>query len=160
MAGGGRDGTPRWRSSEGREHARERRRQEHERARVDRERRSTPTDEDAVSVGDLEDDRVHTVPGPAGIGGVLGDLVRARGWEQRLRAAQLEDRWADVVGEQLASRSRPGRLEGGVLQVVVAEPRWATQLQYLQDQIVGRVAAETGIEVRRVRVVVGELDDL
>lgn len=161
------DGGRRWRSNEGREYARERRRQERDRATLDRQVRQQPTQqpddqseessEEAVTVGD--GDRVRPVPGPEELGGVLGDIVRARGWEQQLRAARLHEAWPDIVGPQLAERSRPGRLQGGVLQVVVEAPRWATQLQYMTEQLAGRVVAETGITVRQVRVVVGDVDD-
>ena len=152
----------RWRSNEGREYARERWRQERTRAEVDREVREEtagPDDEgdEPVTVGD--GDRVRPVPGPQELGGVLGDIVRARGWEEQLRAARLHEAWPQIVGPQLAERSRPGRLRGGILQVVVEAPRWATQLQYMTDQLVGRVVAETGIPVREVRVVVGDVEE-
>ena len=162
MSGQGDRSGRRWRSNEGREYARERRRQERRRADVDREVRQDAAEQDAdgeepVTIAD--GDRVHPVPGPEAVGGVLGDIVRARGWEQQLRAARLHDAWAEIVGPQLAGRSRPGWLRGGVLQVVVEAPRWATQLQYMTDQLVGRVVAETGIPVREVRVVVGEVEE-
>lgn len=143
--------------TEGRAHARERWRQERDRAAVDRALREDTDPEAVVEVGDGAEVRV--TPGPQEIGGLLGDLVRARGWEQRLRGTRLHDRWEAIVGPELAQRSRPGRLEGGVLQVVVSSPGWAAQLRYMTDQVAGRVAAETGITVRQVVVVVGALDD-
>jgi predicted nucleic acid-binding Zn ribbon protein len=155
MSGDG-DGR-RWRSNEGREYARERRRQERDRAEVDRAVREEEVTDDTVVVGDGA--TVRPVPGPAPLGGLLGDVVRARGWEEQVRAARLHEAWPSIVGPQLADRSRPGRLRGGVLQVVVEAPRWATQLQYMTEQLAGRVVAETGLPVREVRVVVGDVDD-
>lgn len=149
------------RRNEGREYAKERWRQERDRAELDRRARQQAEDraadeDEPVTVEDGE--RVRPVPGPEGLGGVLGDIVRARGWETQLRAAQLHESWPDIVGPQLAGRSRPGRLRGGVLQVVVEAPRWATQLQYMTEQLIGRVVAETGIQVREVRIVVGDVE--
>ena len=145
-----------WGSKEGREYARERRRQERERAEVDRAAREEEVTDDTVTVG--EGETIRPVPGPQELSGLLGDVVRARGWEEQVRAARLHEAWPAIVGEQLAGRSRPGRLRGGILQVVVEAPRWATQLQYMTDQLAGRVVAETGLPVREVRVVVGEVD--
>lgn len=144
-------------NAEGRAHARERRRQEAARAELDRSVRERGAEAEDVPVAD--GDRVRPVPGPSRLGGVLGDLVRERGWDDQLRAARLHEAWPAIVGEHLADRCRPGRLRGGVLQVVVATPHWATQLQYMTDQLVGRVVAETGLPVREVRVVVGDLGD-
>ncbi len=154
----GKDGSDgrRWRSNEGREYARERWRQQRERAEVDRAQREEEVTDETVVVGDGE--TVRPVPGPQELGGLLGDIVRARGWEEQIRAAKLHEAWPAIVGEQLAGRSRPGRLRGGVLQVVVEAPRWATQLQYMTDQLAGRVVAETGLPVREVRIVVGDVD--
>lgn len=145
----------RWQSDEGRGYRNERWRQERRRADLNRARQHD-TDPDDVEVG--EGDRVRPAPGPSELSGLLGDIVRARGWDRHLRTASLHESWDDIVGPQLARVSRPGRLRGGVLHVVVAEPRWATQLQYMVDQLSGRVTAETGIEVDEVRVVVGDLD--
>ena len=152
----GRDGGG-WRSNEGREYARERWRQERDRAEVDRAQREQEITDDTVTVGDGA--TVRPVPGPEPLGGLLGEVARARGWEERLRAARLDEAWPDIVGPELAQRSRPGRLRGGILQVVVEAPRWATQLQYMTDQLAGRVVAETGLPVREVRVVVGDVTD-
>ena len=155
MSGGG----PRRRwghNAEGRGYARERRQQERDRADLDRRQREDDVTDETITVGDGE--RTRPVPGPEPLGGVLGDIVRARGWEQQLRGARLHEAWDRIVGPELATRSRPGRLQGGVLQVVVEAPRWATQLQYMTEQLVGRVVAETGLPVREVRIVVGDVD--
>lgn len=148
----------RWRhNAEGRGYARERRQQERDRADLDRRQREDEVTDDTITVGD--GDRTRPVPGPQPLEGLLGDIVRARGWEPQLRGAQLHEAWGRIVGPELATRSRPGRLQGGVLQVVVEAPRWATQLQYMTDQLVGRVVAETGLPVREVRIVVGDVGD-
>lgn len=147
----------RWRSNEGRKYAKERWRQERDRAEVDRAAREEEVTDDSVTVGDGP--TIRPVPGPQELTGLLGDIVRARGWEEQIRAARLHEAWPAIVGEQLAGRSRPGRLRGGVLQVVVEAPRWATQLQYMTDQLAGRVVAETGLTVDEVRIVVGDVED-
>lgn len=160
MSNGRNDGRKdgrRWRSNEGREYALERWKQERDRAEVDRTQREQEVTDDTVTVG--EGPTVRPVPGPEPLGGLLGEIARARGWEDRLRAARLHEAWPDIVGPQLAGRSRPGRLRGGVLQVIVEAPRWATQLQYMTDQLAGRVVAETGLPVREIRIVVGDVAD-
>lgn len=100
---------------------------------------------------------VRPAPPVRQLDGVLAAIVEQRGWGERLRGADLEQRWAEVVGAPLAERCRPGRLAGGVLQVVVDSPQWATQLQWMAAQIAARAAEVVDAEVREVRVVVGEL---
>ncbi len=62
--------------------------------------------------------------------------------------------WSDLVGDTVASSSRPVSLREGVLVVGVDDPAWATQLRFLAPQLVATfderfgVGAVTSIEVR------------
>jgi predicted nucleic acid-binding Zn ribbon protein len=47
--------------------------------------------------------------------------------------------WADAVGEAVAAHVRPRRLHDGVLLVEVDAPVWATQLRYLEEDVIRRL---------------------
>lgn len=81
-------------------------------------------------------------PGAAGIGqhGVAGD-ARALG--------SLFSRWADAVGDVVAAHARPVKLDGDRLLVEVDEPGWATQLRFLEAEVIGRLRSVAGLEVSR-----------
>lgn len=49
------------------------------------------------------------------------------------------DRWADAVGPAVAAHARPVKLDEHVLVVEVDDPTWATQLRYLQQDILAKV---------------------
>lgn len=68
------------------------------------------------------------------IGGVFGD-------------------WAAIVGEQVAANVAPLRIEEGRLVVEVEDVAWATQVRFLEDDLLKRVSAATsaritGLDVR------------
>ena len=135
---------------------RKRRRLEHERADLDQaSRHDTPTDEDDV----VEDgDRVRRVPSPETVADLLGGMVRQRGWEERLRGAQLEREWITIVGPDLARRCEPVRLAGGTLVVRAENRTWATQLKYMTGEIRSRTEAVLGGgKVDEVRITVGPI---
>lgn len=50
--------------------------------------------------------------------------------------ALVEKRWASVVGPEIARRSEPETLEGGVLTVRVTDPAWGKMILKLQGRIV------------------------
>jgi predicted nucleic acid-binding Zn ribbon protein len=50
----------------------------------------------------------------------------------------LVQRWAEVVGDALAAHVRPTKLAGGTLVIAVDDPAWATQLRYLESDLVAR----------------------
>jgi predicted nucleic acid-binding Zn ribbon protein len=91
---------------------------------------------------------------PRPIGAELADVLRARGWEGRLRAARVVARWPEVVGDAVAAHCRPSRIEpDGTLLVMADSAAWATQLAYLQGTMLDRLQAVCGPGVvSRVRI--------
>jgi predicted nucleic acid-binding Zn ribbon protein len=65
----------------------------------------------------------------------------------------LAERWSEIVGPTIAEHARVLTVRDGVLTVVVEAPAWATQLRYLEDDVVRRAAETVGAGVvRGVRV--------
>jgi hypothetical protein len=89
---------------------------------------------------------------------VLAELLeRALPAEARRRVysvALVEKQWASVVGKEIARRSEPESLEGGVLTVRVTDPAWGRMILKLQGRIVTALnrAVGTGL-VRRINFV-------
>lgn len=77
----------------------------------------------------------------------IGESLRAvtAGFGSRGRAIDLSERWADAVGESIASHARPERLDAGRLTVVVDDPAWATELRYHSSRILVALNAGSGI---------------
>lgn len=63
--------------------------------------------------------------------------------------------WASVVGETVAAHTRARTLREGILVVEVDSPEWATQLRYLEEELLRRLGrrARPG-SVTGIRVVV------
>jgi predicted nucleic acid-binding Zn ribbon protein len=61
----------------------------------------------------------------------------------------LFGRWQAVVGEAIAAHAKPVKIEQGRLLVHVDEPGWATQLRYLEGDLVERLTA-AGVEVTAI----------
>jgi predicted nucleic acid-binding Zn ribbon protein len=69
--------------------------------------------------------------------------------------ADLDARWTEVVGDDVAAHARLVSVRDGVLTVAVDDPIWATPLRYLETAIVARATAVTGagvVTAMRVRV--------
>jgi len=82
-------------------------------------------------------------------GSVLADLVDRLPFRDRLREHDVWNVWADVVGPLLASKAEPVRIEEGKLFVRVANSAWMQELQYLKDDIRGRLNHRLGASVVR-----------
>jgi predicted nucleic acid-binding Zn ribbon protein len=68
----------------------------------------------------------------------------------------LEGAWPVLVGERLASACRPRALKGSRLMVEVLDSEWIPALKDLEDDLLARIEAATGGEVRSLEIVSGK----
>jgi len=80
----------------------------------------------------------HDPPEPRSIRASLDAVARSLGGPDSQSLSGVFAHWADIVGPQLAAHARPLSLASGVLVVAVTEPAWATQLTYLESELLGR----------------------
>ena len=67
---------------------------------------------------------------------VLAETLRALDLERPLKAASLQDLWPEVVGPEVAQRTRPGALSRGRLTVLVTDSVWLQQLTMLKPRLI------------------------
>jgi len=95
---------------------------------------------------------------PTPLSEAIQDLVSARGWERNLALGRLRARWAEVVGEQVAARSEPIKLENGRLTIRVESGPWAAELALLGQSLANAVAKFIGHDlVGEVAIVAGSV---
>ncbi|MGN0064818.1 MAG: DUF721 domain-containing protein [Nocardioides sp.] len=85
------------------------------------------------------DDRDPQLLGPS-----LDRLVARYGWEMDLKVQGVFGRWAELVGDEVASHTTPETLVDGKLVVRTDSTAWATQLKLLAASIVRRLNEELG----------------
>ena len=88
------------------------------------------------------------IPGELGEPVSIGDAAALVGDELGLAEprsfARLADAWNDIVGDAVAHHSRPRGVRNGVLDIVVDAPAWATELRYLEADLVARASRLVG----------------
>lgn len=93
------------------------------------------------------------------LGAVLG---RERGFRQALEEMAgpvSEAEWESAVGTRTAGRTRPLRLERGVLLVMTATSAWSNELSLLAEPILQNLR-KLGVDVRELRFRVGSIEPL
>jgi predicted nucleic acid-binding Zn ribbon protein len=95
----------------------------------------------------MADDGLHT------IGESMDVVVRSLKGDGARATAGVFGRWEDAVGPHVAAHARPALLDDGRLVVDVDEPGWATQLRYLEAELLERLAVVAGAgSVRSIEV--------
>ena len=70
--------------------------------------------------------------------------------------SSLQDRWSDVVGPALAEPTRPIELVDGVLVIGCDDATWASQVGWMQAQIIERFRTLfPDTEIRRIKARIG-----
>jgi predicted nucleic acid-binding Zn ribbon protein len=81
---------------------------------------------------------------PAPVSDLIGDLVRERGWDERLSVQRVFTDWPAIVGPDVAAHSSVESFDDGVLSVRADSTSWAKELQLLAPGLVRRLNAELG----------------
>jgi hypothetical protein len=77
-------------------------------------------------------------------GDLVDKLLKGLGLDERLQQYRALIIWEEVVGPQIAARTRPIRIREGVLEINVDQPTWRQQLQLMKPKILARLNAELG----------------
>lgn len=84
--------------------------------------------------------------GPRGLDASLDAVSRKLGMRDSRGLGRLFAHWSEIVGPGMAEHVRPVRLDHESLVVSVDHPAWATQVRRMGDQLLDRVAEETGAQ--------------
>jgi hypothetical protein len=92
-------------------------------------------------------------PPPVRLGDTIDRVLGRLGTPPRAGVEAVFERWAEVVGEAMAARTRPVAIDGETLVVACDEPALTTHVRFLEPQLVDRLAELAGgRHVRRVEV--------
>jgi predicted nucleic acid-binding Zn ribbon protein len=88
------------------------------------------------------------------IGDMVPRLMKQLGLEDRYWEQALLSDWVAIVGEQLARRTRPGRVQHGILYVFVTSSAWLSELsRYGQKQMLENLQKRFGAEkIKSLRI--------
>ena len=82
--------------------------------------------------------------GPRPLDTSLDAVSRRLGMRDSRGLGRLFAHWSEIVGAGMAEHVRPVRMDAESLVVSVDHPAWGTQVRRMGDQLLDRVAEETG----------------
>ena len=92
---------------------------------------------------------------PRPVGESLQRVTRSLGMPAADALGAVFGRWASLVGDQVAQHAKPVSLRHGALSINVDDPVWATQLRWLESDLLARLRDALGdnvVERLEVRV--------
>lgn len=89
-------------------------------------------------------------PQPISLG--IDRLLRSLRGGDRRATVTVFSRWQDLVGDGVAAHVRPLKLDQGTLIIEVDDPAWATQMKFLEDDLLRRLRDTGDMSVQRLEV--------
>jgi predicted nucleic acid-binding Zn ribbon protein len=81
------------------------------------------------------------------LGEVLQELLQQYGLADRVKELNAVNGWAEVVGEQIASRAHAKDVRDGCLIVEVSSSAWRNELYYLKPEMIEKINKHIGKKV-------------
>ena len=86
------------------------------------------------------------------LAGALDALLDRLGAESSTAITGVFGEWPKIVGEQVAQHVTPIKLERGRLIVEIDDPSWATQMRFLEPQLIEKLNAATTSTITAIEV--------
>lgn len=106
----------------------------------------------AMSNSYNDDEFVPSGRPPKQLTDVLGKVLRRMKVSDQDSAMGLFSQWNEIVGSAIAEHVTPKKLEKRVLFVEVDDPAWATQMKFLEAQLLTTLRSHVGDEVDSLEV--------
>lgn len=76
---------------------------------------------------------------PQVLGQVLQDMMEHSKLGQQILKHRLFEHWEALVGQELAQRLRPYKIQGKTLILSVDHPAWIQELQFLKGKLLAKI---------------------
>jgi predicted nucleic acid-binding Zn ribbon protein len=97
----------------------------------------------------------------ARISDVLPAVLRDLGLQTRFNEQRVVEKWATVVGPELAQRARALRCENGTLVVHVNHGAWMQELHFIEKDLLAKLrAACPEVKLTRIRFTARDTDQV
>ncbi|MGV0433845.1 DciA family protein [Corynebacterium ureicelerivorans] len=77
-------------------------------------------------------------------GNLLGSEIRKRDWTEKMAHGWVMGHWDELVGVKIAQHTRVEMIKGGEVHVSCDSTAWATQMKYMQREVLSAIAAKVG----------------
>ena len=81
------------------------------------------------------------------IGSIIGSVVDKMELSKKLKISNIFNHWEDIVGPEIAKKSKPQKLVRKTLYVSVTTSTWANELSLMSEKLIEKINSFTGEDV-------------
>lgn len=92
---------------------------------------------------------------PIKITSVIDDLSKSWGWKSELEVAAIISNWQNIVGDNVAQRTKISAVSNGIITVECTSTSWATELRRIRAEIITKIMTKyPDSEIRDMKFIV------
>ena len=73
------------------------------------------------------------------IGSIIGSVVNRMDIDTKLKTSGIFNHWEEIVGKEIAKRSRPDKLVRKILYISVSTSIWANELSLMSEKLIKKI---------------------
>lgn len=91
---------------------------------------------------------------PQPISGIIGKIMSTFGISKTYHGWMVVEKWAEIVGSDIAQRSKAVRFEDGILVVAVIDDTWRQEISMKSDDIISQINSYPyGRSIKQIRLI-------
>ena len=96
---------------------------------------------------------------PLNISQILASVLKRNGLEEKIARYQFVLKWEEIVGKEIARKTKPDSIRNGKLFVRVSDSAWANELSFHKSAMIKRLRSyfPQSEEITDIQFVVGDL---
>lgn len=83
------------------------------------------------------------------ISSIIDSVVTRMNINTKLKTSGIFNHWEEIVGKEIAKRSRPDRLVHKILYISVSTSTWANELSLMSEKLIKKINSFTDEEIVR-----------
>ena len=88
------------------------------------------------------------------ISGVIGKIMSSFGLSKSYHGWMVVEKWSEIVGKELAQRSKAIRFEKGILYVAVTDDAWRQEISMKSEEIISQIHSYPfGRSIKQIRLI-------
>lgn len=76
---------------------------------------------------------------PKELSKIIDDLIKDKGWEEKIIEVKLTEIWLEIVGETIANNAKVSKLDDGILTILTESSTWRNELRLRSDEIIDKI---------------------
>lgn len=84
---------------------------------------------------------------------LIGSYLKEHKLDIKLEQYQVFQDWDSLVGERISQEAKPDFIKHHTLWIRVKNPVWKTELNFMKDDLIKKIAQKTNGQIKQIKII-------